>query len=283
MKRSIAPLFVLTGLVILGCGGSGGIATIVEDYAYYVSGSSNLVRRGDLTGNTNTLFTSGAGAIRSIRVSPDQSRIVFHDGNGITVQNKDGSGIVSIAGYQKADWNADGSRLYAITNDSKIVSMNPDGSGVSAVIFDGNFGGGIGSIDVSRDGAVIVMDYSPSGWYQIHTILVDGTGLSPLTATGVNSTEPRWSPDGSQIFYMRRMSGQDSDIYVMNDDGSSNAPIANSSDEEMWPVPRSGGSVLFSYGPSGGNLQIWSMNYDGTAKASFEVAAGVNLGSPEAE
>lgn len=280
MKRSIAPLFIVTGLVILGCGGSGGIATIIEDYTYYVNQNLELVRRGELTGNTNTLFTSGAGNISHVRLSPSQTRLVFYDGLGITVQNNDGTGIVTIAGYKIADWNADGSRLYAVTTDNKIVTMNPDGSGISTVIFDGNFGAGITGMDVSQDGAKLVLCYAPSGWLQIHTLNVDGTGLMELTPTGLASNEPRWSQDGAKIFYNRRLSGQDNDIYVMNDDGTNQTPIANSSRDEYTPAPRTDGTVLYSYAPVA-NLEIWSMNADGSGKASYTAEPGMNLSRPE--
>jgi Tol biopolymer transport system component len=69
---------------------------------------------------------------------------------------------------------------------------------------------------------------------QIFKVRSDGTGLVQLTSGGVNS-EPAWAPDGSRIAFVHSgASSGDSEIYVMNADGSTvvqrtNAGLYNSS------------------------------------------------------
>ena len=53
---------------------------------------------------------------------------------------------------------------------------------------------------------------------QIFRVRSDGTGLLQLTSDGMNS-EPAWAPDGARIAFVRGQGGN-SDIYVMNADGS---------------------------------------------------------------
>ncbi len=55
---------------------------------------------------------------------------------------------------------------------------------------------------------------------QIFKVRSDGTGPVQLTSEGVNS-EPAWAPDGSRIAFLHQVgSSGDSQIYVMNADGS---------------------------------------------------------------
>lgn len=56
---------------------------------------------------------------------------------------------------------------------------------------------------------------------QIYSMLPDGTDLIRLTHTKTNNDSPAWSPDGSQIAYVRLgRSGVGSTLMIMNADGT---------------------------------------------------------------
>src|SRR5919109_4275185 len=77
------------------------------------------------------------------------------------------------------------------------------------------FPGGNGKIAFVRDGA-------------IHTMNVDGTGVTRLTSDASREGEPKWSPDGSRIAFARG-----DDIWVMNADGSNPVNLTNSINREF--------------------------------------------------
>jgi hypothetical protein len=150
-KRTYAGVGILA-LLIFGCGGAGSLVGITEDYVMLVRGSDELMRRGDTSGTLATIFDSGAGSVSHVRFSPDESRVVYEDGVGISVQNVDGTNRVAIAGYKAATWNAAGTQLIAVRNDNRLVMMDPDGNNAAAPFFDGSAGAGIQSIDLNEAG-----------------------------------------------------------------------------------------------------------------------------------
>jgi Tol biopolymer transport system component len=95
--------------------------------------------------------------------------------------------------------------------------VGTDGSIVAAILgFDGT-----ATPDLSPDGTTIaftIHDWSSSP--QIATMQVDGTGFRILTNDPIAAKQPRWSPDGTQLVYLR----QDADgilrLMVMDADGS---------------------------------------------------------------
>jgi len=279
-KRTYAGVGILA-LLILGCGGAGSLVGITEDYVMLVRGSDELMRRGDTSGTLATIFDSGAGSVSHVRFSPDESRVVYEDGVGISVQNVDGTNRVAIAGYKAATWNAAGTQLIAVRNDNRLVMMDPDGNNAAAPFFDGSAGAGIQSIDLNEAGDKIVLCSGPSGWFRIHTLNPDGTGLTALTPNGQAALDPRWSPDGTKIYYTRRLVGQDLDVRVMNADGTGDTPLANSTSDEQMPVPRASGTVLYLFDDAG-TVNIWEMNADGSGKQAFE-SLGTGITAIEAE
>ncbi len=94
------------------------------------------------------------------------------------------------------------------------------------------------------------------------TINPDGTGQVPLTSTG-DADHPVWSPDGTRIAFDRTIGGN-SDVWVINDDGTGLTQLTNSSSSDLRPTwSPDGGRVAFE-STRDGVSQIYSMNADGT-------------------
>ena len=100
-------------------------------------------------------------------------------------------------------------------------------------------------------------------------INADGTGYIDLTPSGSLPGEafnPSFSPDGSRIiFYVQEDEG-DSDIYIMNDDGSNIELLIDGEDMEFGPVISPDSKYIF-YSVEKENAQnIWRANINGNDK-----------------
>lgn len=261
----------IVGAVILGCGGGGGGVSGSTDYVYYVDNGLNIIRQDFPTGNP---FTLGTGtAMSEVRISPDKSLILFVNNGTLYVVNANGTGLTPLTGYRAGDWNSDGTKIFAISSTgNKIRSMNPDGTGVSGDIFDGNFGSGIASIDLNNQGTKIAIVYAPSGWFRIHTLNLDGSGLVAVTPDGSSRSNARWQPDGTSFVY--EMGGN---IRTVEADGTADSVLANTAANETMPSYRNNSTILYI---SDGDL--WQMAADGTGQA--ELFDGTNpLSWPESK
>ena len=68
----------------------------------------------------------------------------------------------------------------------------------------------------------IAFSSNMDGDSEIYTVNPDGTDLQQLTTNSVSDRSPAWSPDGTQIAY-----AHDSNLYIMNADGSNNTQISD--------------------------------------------------------
>ncbi|MGB7340210.1 MAG: hypothetical protein WBC91_15035, partial [Phototrophicaceae bacterium] len=92
--------------------------------------------------------------------------------------------------------------------------------------------------DWSSNGA-IVYSANPNGDgnREIYRRNSDGTEIR-LTNNGVNDSIPRWSRDGSQIYYTSNLAtdgsggAADLSVYVMNADGSGQTPVTGGGADE---------------------------------------------------
>ena len=116
-----------------------------------------------------------------------------------------------------------------------LFTVAPDGSGALALTGTGSPGQG-----VPRSLRTATWSRSDRGAgapaYGIWTVNADGTGARQVTvdpaAVATNDTDPAWSPDGSQIAFVR--SG---DLYVMNADGSASTNLTSDASPQRWPTP----------------------------------------------
>lgn len=191
-------------------------------------------------GSNFTILTNNSALDSEPKWSPDGTKIAFHssrDGNGeIYVMNADGSQTTRLTNNSSRDaspsWSPDGSQIvYATTTGISI--MNANGSNPHQ-IYNHSL---VGYPDWSPDGTKIVFSMD-SGGQDLFTILINGTGLAPLTSNGgtLKEYEPHWSSDGNQLVFLQTTSINNGDIYKINKDGSNMTRLTNTDSYDGGPT-----------------------------------------------
>jgi dipeptidyl aminopeptidase/acylaminoacyl peptidase len=165
----------------------------------------------------------------------------------------------SILGYSRYA-GYDGDDIYVIERDGSTetpfiskpwsehyLRWSPDGSKISFI-----------SHDYHNNGHFI--DIVPI----VFTANADGSGQVPLTARG-NKTNggANWSPDGGQLVFADSRYGN-SEIHVMNADGSGQTRLTNHIAHDTSPVFSPDGSRIAFVSNRDGNSEIYVMNANGT-------------------
>jgi hypothetical protein len=133
-------------------------------------------------------------------------------------------------------------------NDNKpssLVVMNEDGSNVTELLTAGDAGGALGAPDWSPDGTRLVFTIGPRDAAVIHSMDVDGTGLTQLHArNGSGPTWVRWSPgampDGlERIAYTDQVVLTDGSLgpehlFLVGTDGSDPVDTGKASGSLSW-------------------------------------------------
>lgn len=217
-------------------------------------------------------------------------RIAFmstQDGNPeIYTVNPDGSGLTRLTYSDSGDlapaWSPDGTRLafgcgigpagdgVNTGGSSDICVMDADGRGLVRLTNDPVSDG---EPAWSLDGGQIA--FRRAG--DIYTIRPDGTGVTRLT-TDAAASDPAWSPDGTQIvFTSMRDRGGNTEIYLMNADGTQarnlTQDLATEDDHPAWS-PDGTRIAYDSYPSAGGAVAVWLMNVDGSNKVRLPPAPG---------
>ena len=134
-------------------------------------------------------------------------------------------------------------RAELVRYDSKAAEFVPYFSGISA-----------GELDYSRDGQWVAYISYPDG--ALWRSRVDGSDRLQLTYPPVFAGLPRWSPDGTQIAYVGRESGQPWKISLISAQGGVSRQLRSGSSAEADPVWSADGKKLafgrFGEGQSGG-------------------------------
>lgn len=191
-------------------------------------------------------ITSFVGDVISPDFSPDGRQIVFanrpSDGpTSIWMVNRDGSDphlfyagsgpIVAVA------WSPDGKSLaYAmqmdLPNQYEIFVINLDGSGQRRLT-NGLSGIG-GSISWSPDGTSLLISAGPVGGKEIYH-LDFASGATVQLTNGGNNASPSWSFDGQYIVFNSPRNGNQSDIFIMNADGSDQRQLTTDPEPDWQP------------------------------------------------
>ncbi|MFY1111338.1 MAG: PGF-pre-PGF domain-containing protein [Methanosarcinaceae archaeon] len=211
--------------------------------------------------------------------SPDGSKIAyvsegeafFDDHYGdihVIVMDSDGSNKQAIGhsidiSYCAIAWSPDSSKI-AFTEDETVVVVNSDGSGMTTVAY-----GYIEPQTSSWQSEV----WSPDGstilcWYPfmdgdsdvILTAKSDGSGRTQLTANGIYSRHPRFSPDGSRIVFSSSEPLQSDNIWVMDENGDNKVQLTTSPARDTCPVWSPDGTKIAFCSDRDGYNNIWVMD-----------------------
>src|SRR5579871_2009106 len=120
---------------------------------------------------------------------------------------------------------------------------------------------------------------SDSG-YQIYTINSNGSGLTDISnsvCSGYSDQYPSFSPNGSQIAFVRCCIGGVSQVFVMNADGSDQTQLGNGVFDQSGTLAWSPTGSQIAFHQSG---ELWKMNSDGSSPAAIPNTSGVRGTAP---
>jgi TolB protein len=189
----------------------------------------------------------------------------------IFVMNPDGTGITNLSNNPAFEaepaWSQDGSKIAFVSSrdylssNTEIYVMNADGSNQTRLTHLGN----AHNPRLSPDGSKIVFQ-GPDG---IDVMNADGKDLRNLVKENFAQMAPDWSPDGKKIAFVSLPNppSENSDIYVMNADGSNQTRLTHTgtASEPNWSPD--GTKIVFSGSSTTQNVSrstISVINADGT-------------------
>ncbi|MEP7004082.1 MAG: alpha/beta fold hydrolase [Chloroflexota bacterium] len=78
-----------------------------------------------------------------------------------------------------------------------------------------------GGLDLSADGREVAFAWNKTGGYEIYSAPIADERIIQLTESGTRSVSPRWSPDGSEIAFLRDAGGNERfGIWIVDRDGT---------------------------------------------------------------
>ena len=195
--------------------------------------------------------------------------VSYREGNyEIYIMDIDGENQTNLTNHKSSDINPvfspDGSKI-AFSSDRdgadqwSLFMMDIDGSNQTKIVE--NL---IGMPKFSPDGSKIVYVGLIDGIHNIFLIDSDGTDKARLTNRLALDSDPQFFSDGSKIVYHHRDSRSDSDIFIMDIDGSNQIKLSNDGSALIPTLSPDNLKIAFnssSYGPS---LKIIMMANDGS-------------------
>jgi TolB protein len=200
--------------------------------------------------------------------APGGRRLVVSYARDLYIVNRDGTGRRRLTPSAEHDWSpawSPNGAWIAFTREGRLYRIRTDGTGLRFL--------GMGDdADWSPNGKRIVFTVQPLfGGRDIYSMRADGTDRRRLTRSKKDEYAPAWSPGGKRIAYTR---GFESDIWVMNPDGSDKHPLVIDAAAASWSP--AGAFVSFTRtrtaafpgSDTGEVAAIWMRPADGSAKAT---------------
>ena len=174
---------------------------------------------------------------------------------------------VSRGPYFLPSWSPDGKRLVVAeggASRSRLTILRLNGTLVRHL---GRAADQYGTASWSPDGRRIVYDRSRNGTSAIYSMKPNGGDKRLLRDTPKNDDAPAWSPDGKHIvFTVQRITHQqgvfaDSDIFIMNRNGSHVRPVLTGPARDYYPhYTGDGKQIIFQRGMDG---RVYSVGVHG--------------------
>ena len=192
--------------------------------------------------------------------SPDRTRIAFSaaDGTGnwdIYVIDASGGPELRLTTDPGRDdspqWTPDGRIVYQHENRAWIVGA--DGSGAAELP---TGPGDALTPTVSSKGTLAFSSNRAGSTWAIYTMQLDGKGLRQVTfPTAGQDVQPRFSPNGTDIAFMRDKGTADNDLYVVHLNGGGLTQLTDTPDRNEYFSSWSGTDIVFSaFGANGAHL-----------------------------
>jgi Tol biopolymer transport system component len=200
--------------------------------------------------------------------SPSADRIAFSlqgaDGNwDIYTVRPDGSSLTRLTTDSGRDdhpsWTADGRIVWQNDPTGDLACpcnawiMNADGSGKTQL----ETGGDAYSPAPSPRGGRLVFARSVDGAFALFTQQLNGDARRRITeppAGSFGDFQPRWSPNGNDIAFLRDTTGADNDIWIVHSDGSGLRRLTGTPSRPEFNV---------NWAPDGSELVFFAQDADG--------------------
>ena len=217
--------------------------------------------------------------------SPDGRKIAFlsnrRGDSEIYVMNPDGSRQRNLtrnpAGDSAFAWSPDGRRIaFTSKRDGNwdVYVMTADGSRQRRL----TRGNALASGPVwSPDGRKIAFTSKRDGNFEVYVMNADGSGQRNLTRSPKYEDNPAWSPDGRKIAFASGSrscrAGEgcrgNTEVYVINADGSGQRRLTRSPREDFVPAWSPDGRKIAFVSRRDGNAEIYVMNTDGSEQRNL--------------
>ncbi len=177
--------------------------------------------------------------------------------------------------FEEGRWSPDGTKIavtFTVGNRytgyaSDVYVVNADGTGRRRLVR--SAGADRTSPTWSPDGTKLAYAESPA---EIHVIDADGSGDRRLTS----GLDPAWSPDGKSIVFARSVSGNDTDLYRIDVDGSVLTQLTSGPQRDREPAWSADGSkIVFQRGRESVD-SIYLMGADGSKLRGLQPVREVN-------
>jgi Tol biopolymer transport system component len=183
------------------------------------------------------------------------------------------------------------------TNPGDGLLVGPaDGSGLRVLVPDGpGLGFGFGSVAFSPDGRRIAFTAQRRGCEgagcpedefpsitDVFVIGTDGTRLQRLTHTRRPESDPRWSPDGSKLAFVRSTEGvegyrdEGTEIYVLDLASGQEVNVSNSEADDQGPVWSPDGRWLAFTSDRDDDQEVYAVRADGTELTRLTTSPGMD-------
>ena len=222
----------------------------------------------------------------SVYAAQPTGKIVYYTSDGIDAEirtvNADGTSLAQLTYNSTTDrdpvWSPDGTKVFYACNPTgtmlNICSVNTDRTGYYKIPIDY-----AAPDDFSPDGTEISFTCLMNNYQEICKMNSDYTNIVQLTTMRLSNGTmfSRYSPDGQKIIFQAYFGGDNTDVYIMNSDGSGLTNLTNNNKATLDATWTPDGRILFNEAIAlGYDYTLFKMNADGSGRQALTHPAGIS-------